>query len=304
DLARKALDSATDPDSPDFVNFSFSFQPIVDAAFLGHAILRAPHELWQKLGDRVKTNLINGLKATRTRKPHFNNWLLFSAMIETALFRMGTDWDQMRIDYALRQHEQWYLGDGFYSDGPEYHWDYYNSYVIQPMLVDIIHNVRSAYPEWAELEPAILKRARRYGAIQERLVSPEGTFPPIGRSLAYRTGALQHLAQMALQHNLPQGVTPAQVRCALTAVIKRMLEAPGTFDEQGWLTVGFCGKQPDIGEMYISTGSLYLCTTGFLPLGLPPQDPFWADPPRDWTAKKIWSGENAFVDHALDHEPI
>lgn len=303
-LARKAIDAATDPDSADFVNFSFSFQPIVDAAFLSHAILRAPHELWEKLESRVKTNLINGLKATRSRKPHFNNWLLFSALIETALRRMGADWDPMRVDYALQQHEQWYLGDGLYGDGPDYHWDFYNSYVIQPMLVEIILQVGSEYPEWAALQPAILKRACRYGAIQERLISPEGTFPPLGRSLAYRTGAFQHLAQMALQHNLPPAVVGSQVRSALTAVIRRMMEAPGTFDEQGWLTVGFCGRQPAIGEMYISTGSLYLCTTVFLPLGLPPHDPFWVEPSRAWTAKQLWSGQDLLGDHALDHQPI
>lgn len=303
-LAQKAIDSATDPTSPDFVNFSFSYQPIVDAAFLSHAILRAPNELWHKLEDRVKRNLINGLKATRSRKPHFNNWLLFSAMIETALFKMGADWDRMRVDYALRQHEQWYLGDGTYGDGPELHWDYYNSFVIQPMLVDIILNISSEYEEWEALKPRILKRARRYGEIQERLISPEGTFPPIGRSLAYRFGAFQHLAQMALQHNLPEAISPSQVRSALTTVIKRMIEVPGTFDANGWLKVGFCGSQPDIGEMYISTGSLYLCTTGLLPLGLSPEDEFWKGDPKDWTSKQIWSGQNAKLDHALDHVPI
>lgn len=304
DIARKAIDAATDPDSPDYVNFGYSYQPIVDAAFLSHAILRAPQELWHKLDENVKVNLVNGLKATRTRKPHFNNWLLFSAMIETALCQMGEDWDRMRVDYALRQHEQWYIGDGMYGDGPEFHWDYYNSFVIQPMLVDIITTVGAEYPEWEALKPKILSRARRYGEIQERLIAPDGTFPPIGRSLAYRFGAFQHLAQMALQHNLGADVYPSQVRSALTAVIKRTLEVPGNFDENGWLTVGFCGSQLDVGEMYISTGSLYLCTGVFLPLGLSPEDEFWTDEPRDWTSKKMWSGQYAKLDHALDHIAI
>ncbi|HEX3046915.1 MAG TPA: DUF2264 domain-containing protein [Bacillota bacterium] len=303
-LARRAIDAGTDPDSPDYMNFSFSYQPIVDAAFLAQAVLRAPCELWNQLEPRVRCNLVNGLKATRSRKPHYNNWLLFSAMIETALFKMGEDWDRMRVDYALRQHQQWYLGDGYYGDGPEFHWDFYNSFVIQPMLVEIIRQVGPEEPEWAALEPDIRKRARRYGEIQERLISPEGTFPAIGRSLAYRFGAFQHLALMALQHNLPEGVAPAQVRCALTAVIRRMMEAPGTFDERGFLTVGFCGRQPEVGEMYISTGSLYLCTGALLPLGLSPEDEFWMSAPEDWTAKKIWSGANVSSDHALDHSPI
>ncbi len=163
----------------------------------------------------------------------------------------------MRVDYAIRQHQQWYKGDGMYGDGPDFHWDYYNSFVIHPMLLDVLDACASSNQAWARLQPAMLKRAQRYAAIQERLVSPEGTFPPIGRSLAYRCGAFQVLAHMSPRHALPEGVTPGQSRNALTKVIKRTIEAPKTFDENGWLTIGFSGHQPGVGETYISTGSLY-----------------------------------------------
>lgn len=299
ELARKSIDAATDPSSPDFVDFSFSYQPIVDAAFLSHAILRAPNELWNKLDGKVKANLVACLKATRTRKPHFNNWLLFSCMIESVLRFMGEDWDHMRIDYGLKQHEQWYLGDGVYSDGPAFHWDYYNSFVIQPMLVDIIKNVSQEYSDWKAMKPNILLRAQRYGEILERLIAPDGTFPPIGRSLSYRFGVMQHLSQMALQHSLPEGIYPSQVRCALTAVIRRTMQVPDNFDADGWLKVGFTGNQLHVGEKYISTGSLYLCTTVFLALGLSAEDEFWSDEPRHWTSKKMWSGQPMAANHAL-----
>src|SRR5437764_2327442 len=142
---------------------------------------------------------------------------------------------------------------------------------------------------WESFHPAILARAKRYAAIQERLISPEGTFPAIGRSLAYRFGAFHLLANMALRKQLPDGVAPEQVRSALTAVMKRMAEAPGTFDRNGWLQIGFCGHQPSIGEPYLSTGSLYLCSAVFLPLGLPASDPFWSAAEKPWTAKQIWA---------------
>lgn len=298
-LSREAIDAATDPQSPDYVNFTEMQQPIVDAAFLCHAILRAPRELWGKLDSRVQLQLVNCLKATRDRKPNYNNWLLFSAIIEAALCRMGEQWDRMRVDYAIRQHDRWYKGDGIYGDGESFHWDYYNSFVIQPMLVDVMDTVGDEDKYWSSLIPVVLERASRYAEIQERLISPEGSYPPIGRSLAYRVGAFQHLAQMALQHRLPQSVTPAQVRCALTAVIQRQMQMPGTFDDQGWLKIGFCGSQPQLGESYISTGSLYLCTTGFLPLGLSEEDPFWSDPAVDWTSKRIWAGEDMPINKSI-----
>jgi hypothetical protein len=220
-------------------------------------------------------------------------------MIEAFFSKFGQPWDTMRIDYALRQHQEWYKGDGVYGDGPEFHWDYYNSFVIQPMMLNVLDAVEKATDRWASLRKPVEARARRYAAIQERLISPEGTFPPIGRSLSYRFGALQLLAEMALRHNLPEGVQPAQVRCAMTAVMTRMIAAQGTFDSKGWLTIGFAGHQPAIGENYISTGSCYLCSAAWLPLGLASSDEFWSAPAAPWSAQKAWSGVNLKNDHAI-----
>jgi hypothetical protein len=298
-VAHRALDAATDPRSRDFMNFTKGGQPLVDAAFLAQAILRAPRELWTTLDSRTQSNVIAALKSTRAIKPGFSNWLLFSAIIEAAFAALGQQWDQMRVDYAVRQHEQWYKGDGTYGDGPDFHWDYYNSLVIQPMLVDVLGTVSKHTSSWGEFYQKVLARARRYAAIQERMISPEGTFPAIGRSITYRFGAFHLLGQMALMRQLPPEIEPAQVRSAMSAVIRRMIEAPGTFDDAGWLTIGFCGHQPSLGERYISTGSLYLCAAGLLALGLPPDDGFWAAAPADWTAKKMWSGRDMPADRAL-----
>jgi len=299
-LARLALDALSDPASPDYGNFTLSPQPIVDMAFLAYALLHAPTELWEKLDERVRRQIIVALKLTRLRKPGASNWLLFSAMIETVLYRVGEpDWDPMRIDYALKQHEQWYLGDGFYSDGANFHADYYNSFVIHPLLLAIVETVGDRYPDWAELRTPIARRARRYAVVLERMISPEGTFPVLGRSLTYRFGVFHLLAQMALREELPGPLVPAQVRGALTAVIRRMIEMPGTFDEPGWLRVGFCGHQPELGETYISTGSLYLCAAVFLPLALPPNHAFWQGEAA-WTGLKAWRGEQTPIDHALN----
>jgi len=298
-LAREGLRRATDPSSPDFLNFTRGRQPLVDAAFLAHALVRAPVELLGKLDAGTRRNLAEALRSTRSIQPAISNWLLFSAMVEAGLCLMDEPWDRLRVDYAVRQHQQWYKGDGVYGDGPTLHMDYYNSFVIHPMLLDVLRVTSRKTDEWKAIESEAVIRARRYAAIQERFVSPEGTFPPIGRSLAYRCGAFQLLGQMALRHDLPEGVRPAQVRGALSAVIDRTMNAPSTFDSAGWLTVGFAGHQPKIGESYISSGSAYLCAVGFLPLGLPAADPFWTTPSEPWTAKALWQGIDLPTDHAL-----
>lgn len=296
--ARIGLKNGTDPSSPDYMNFGMTSQSVVDAAFLVLGILRAPKQLWEPLDQPTRSNLVKALQATRQVLPGQSNWLLFSAMIEAGLCFMGEWWDSLRVDYAIQMHKEWFVGDGTYGDGAHFHWDYYNSFVIQPMLMQVLDTVPPRSASWSAFKPLVLERARRYAAIQERMISPEATFPVIGRSITYRFGAFHLLSDISLRRQLPEHVSPEQVRCALTAVMRRMIERPGTFDAKGWLTIGFAGHQPHLGETYISTGSLYLCAVGWLPLGLPETDPFWAGPAKPWTEAKVWGGEDMPADHA------
>lgn len=298
DLAQKSIHNATDPNAPDFMNFVNDRQPLVDAAFFAQALLRAPQQLWEPLDAVTKENVIKALKSSRKIEPYHSNWLLFASMVETAILKFDKDEDTKRLNYALDEHKKWYLGDGTYGDGPDFHWDYYNSFVIHPMQLDILKSLNEKDNNYKEDFKTELDRARRYAAIQERLISPDGTYPPIGRSLAYRFGAFQLLSQIALWKELPKEVAPAQVRSALYVMIHNQLNAPETFDKKGWLQIGLYGHQPNIGEGYISTGSLYLCSEAFLVLGLPTTDSFWSDGYQPWTQKKIWSGEIIPIDHA------
>jgi hypothetical protein len=300
ELARTCLHNATDPNGADFMNFNKGGQPVVDAAFFAQALLRAPHQLWDPLDAATKANIIAALKSSRIITPGYSNWLLFSATIEAALLKFDNYGDRMRMDYAIKQHQLWYKGDGMYGDGPNFHWDYYNSFVIQPMLLEVLQTLENTDKNQKLTYETALKHARRYAAIQERLISPEGTYPPIGRSLAYRFGAFQLLSKIALIKALPDNIKPQQVRAALYTMIRRQLEAVGTFDDKGWLQIGLYGHQPNIGEGYISTGSLYLCSEAFLILGLPPSDELWQKADEDWTAKKVWKGLDIGTDHAID----
>ncbi|WP_028374987.1 DUF2264 domain-containing protein [Leeuwenhoekiella sp. MAR_2009_132] len=296
-LVLKGLENGTNPEADDFMNFSTDRQPLVDAAFLAQGLLRAPTQTWDRLDKKTQENVINALKSSRKIEPYYSNWLLFTAMVEAALLKFDTSGDLIRIDYALNKHKEWYLGDGMYGDGPDFHWDYYNSFVIQPMLLDIYKTLEETGHAKDRDYKRAKERATRYAAIQERLIGPQGTYPPIGRSLAYRFGAFQLLSQVALRDELPKDVAPAQVRDALYTMVKNQIEAPGTFDDKGWLTVGLYGHQNNIGEGYISTGSLYLCSEVFLILGLPADAPLWSNAETDWTQKKLWSGQNINIDH-------
>jgi hypothetical protein len=301
-LIHAGIAHATDLESDDFMNFNSGAQPLVDAAFLAQAFLRAPEQLWKPLPKSVKEQVLSALRSTRAIKPYNNNWLLFSATIEAFFLNIGEEADMTPVDFALKKHMEWYLGDGHYGDGAHFRWDYYNSFVIHPMLIDITQVLASQRPDqFGSLAETVLKRAKRYAMVQERLISPEGTYPVIGRSAIYRLAAFQTLSQLALMDTLPEELSYGQVRSALTAVFKRVFRAEGTYDENGWLQLGVLGLQPNMAEPYITTGSLYLTTTGFLHLGLPSDHEFWTAKGEDWTMKKIWGGNKTMKrDKAID----
>ncbi len=298
-LTVKGLANAVNPSSPDYLDFQTPYQPLVDAAFLSLGILRAPTQIWGKLDAQTKENMITELRRTRSIKPFQSNWLLFASIVEATLLELTGDCDRERLLYGVEMfRDKWYLGDATYGDGPHYHADYYNSFVIHPLLTEIVRIMEKHHVPGADFLPTQMKRFTRYAEQQERLISPEGAYPVIGRSIVYRTGAFHALGHAALLHQLPSSIKPAQVRCALTAVINRQFAAPHTYDAQGWLRIGFAGSQVEMSESYINTGSVYLCTFGFVALGLPDTDPFWSEGFTPWTSLKAWNGEMVNADHA------
>jgi hypothetical protein len=144
-----------------------------------------------------------------------------------------------------------------------------------------------------------LKRMQRYGVILERFISPEGAFPVFGRSMTYRLGVFQPLALLAWKENLPPELPEGQVRNALTAAMKRMFSVAGNFNAGGFLQLGFAGHQPALADSYTNNGSLYLTSEIFLPLGLPPNHPFWSSPAQPTTSQKAFHSAPFPKDHAI-----
>ncbi|MDY3267058.1 MAG: DUF2264 domain-containing protein [Phocaeicola sp.] len=299
--ALKSYANAVDPQSPDYLLWRNEGQPLVDAAYIAESFLRAYDQLWMPLDETTKKRYIEEFTLIRRVDPPYTNWLLFSSTIESFLAKAGAKYDAYRVNSAIRKVEEWYTGDGWYADGPSFAFDYYSSYVFHPMYLETLQAMKDAKAytriHYSKYYDRALKRAQKYSLILERLISPEGTFPVFGRSIPYRMAAMQPLALMAWYQELPAGVSNAQVRCALTATMKRMFESGNNFNEGGYLTIGFSGRQPNIADWYTNNGSLYMTSLAFLPLGLPATHPFWTDAPQDWTSKRAWSEQAFPKDH-------
>ena len=294
------LGAAVDPHHPGFLGGVPGRQTLVEAAFLALAIRRAPTALWDSLSEPVQSDLVTFLRSTRQISPDDTNWLLFPAMIEVILHLIDKPWQRAPVAHAVAMFQHWYRGDGLYGDGPVVHMDYYNSYVIHPMLLDITFTFADVLPRFTAIARQTLIRAQRHAEVLERLIAPDGSFPPLGRSLAYRCGAFHLLAELALTGRLPSSLPPAQVRGALAAVVARTLDTDHAYTPEGWLRIGLNGPQPALAERYINTGSLYLCSTALLPLGLPETHPFWSAPPAPFTQARLWTmGADIPLDTAL-----
>ena len=299
--ALKAYANAVDPNSPDCLLWSGEGQAMVDAAYIAESFLRAYDALWEPLDQTTKDRYIKNFTNIRHIDPPYTNWLLFSALIESFLAKSGADCDEYRVNSAIRKVEEWYAGDGWYSDGPDFAFDYYSSYVFHPMYLETLKAMQEAGKrnriDYQKYYDRALKRARKYSIVLERFISPEGTFPVFGRSIPYRMATMQPLALMALYEKLPEGLSNGQVRAALTKVMHNMYDGKENFNEGGYLTIGFAGRQPNIADWYTNNGSLYMTSLSLLPLGLPATHPFWSDAPQPWTNKKAWGGQPFPKDH-------
>lgn len=293
--------NAVDPNSPDYLLWSGAGQALVDAAYIAESFLRAYDQLWKPLDDVTKQRYIKEFTGLRKVDPPYTNWFLFSSVIESFLAKAGAPYDEFRVNTACRKVEEWYVGDGWYADGPVFAFDYYTSYVFHAMyletlqaMIDAKANTRIDYKKYYD---RALKRAQKFSVVLERFISPEGTFPVIGRSTPYRLAAMQPLALMSWYQTLPQELSNGQVRAALTKVLHRMFDVCNNYNDGGYLTIGFCGSQPETADWYTNNGSLYITSVVFLPLGLPATHDFWTTEAQPWTQVKAWNGQPFPKDH-------
>ena len=297
---------SVDPKSPDYLLWKNEGQALVDSAYFCSALLRAPDALWKPLDATTKQRIIAEIQGLRRVSPPYTNWLLFAAINEAFLLTVGAQWDPVRIDLAVRKFTEWYVGDGWYSDGPRFHFDLYNSYVIHPMLTQILEALVAANAPFNSLQPKELlplqyQRMQRYAEQLERMIGPDGAYAAIGRSLTYRTAAHQPLGLLAWRKKLPAKLPEGQARAATMAAQRRVFGDASNFNADGFLTIGFARHQPSLGDPYSNAGSMYIAAESLIALGLPANDSYWTTPALPWTMRLAYSGQDFPKDYYVNY---
>ena len=274
----------------------------MDAAFLAQALLRAPRALRDELdAGHPRRSWCAPWSRRACISPGFNNWLLFTATVEAALAKLGAAVGPHARGLRAAPARAVVQGRRRLRRRARFHWDYYNSFVIQPMLLDVLgRGGRRAPGLEGDAEPGEQARASATPRSRSASSRPTARFPAVGRSLAYRCGAFQAPGADGAAPRAARRRSP-RPRCAARS--PRSSAARSTRRARSTRTAGCAsasaGHQPGVGERYISTGSLYLCAVALLPLGLPARRSVLVRPPQPWTAQRAWSGQPFPIDKAL-----
>jgi hypothetical protein len=264
----RGLASGSDPAGPEFWGDPVHRnQRLVEMAAIGFALALIPERVWEPLAPHERENLVRWLSLINRRQTADNNWLFFRVLVNLGLAKVGAAHDPVATREALDRLESFYLGGGWYSDGPTTQRDYYIPFAM--------HFYGLIYAELAD-DPARAARFRERAALFAQdfvhWFAGDGAAVPYGRSLTYRfaQGAFWGALAFAGVETLPWGVIKGLALRNLRWWSRRPI-----FQPDGTFSIGYGYANLIMAEGYNSPGSPYWALKFFLPLALPADHPFW-----------------------------
>jgi hypothetical protein len=272
---RNALVLGTDPQSPSYWGADANYYQLhVDMGLLPIAFHLARGDLWDPLTPAQKAQIATWLGTSRGAAYVHNNHYFMGVHILEFLHHegFGERRDRPLIDTFFARMETMYRGDGWFEDGANQSFDYYNAYAFHYYGL-----------WWARLyghqDPARAERWRQWTRLflhdYEHFFSASGENVPFGRSLPYRFNAIAVFGVAALEGvcDLPIG----RIRRLSLRNLDFFLQRP-IFQHQGCIALGWTDHFDPAGENYLKPGSSYWAAKGLALLLLPPCHPFWTEP--------------------------
>lgn len=264
----RGLASGTDPGSPEaWPPLRDYAQQIVEAASIAIALHETRAKLWDALPDGVQDRVVTWLGGMVGKRTWDNNWRLFQVVIEQFLATVGGPHDPDEIDAGLARIEDWYVGDGWYTDGGRQCFDYYNAWAMHlyPLLWARMAGRQDRLDVYRE-------RLRRFLSGFVHFFGGDGAPIHQGRSLTYRFASLAPLWAGAVFDASP--LAPGVTRRVASGVLRHFTER-GVPDERGLLPLGWYGTFLPATQPYSGPASPYWAAKGFLGLMLPADHPVW-----------------------------
>jgi hypothetical protein len=271
----RGLAAGTDRDSgeawPELTDRS---PQMAEAAAIALGLHESRPWLWDRLPPEMQEQIVDWLWGFVGRRTEDDHGRLAQVVAEQFLASVGAPYRQEDIDTALDRLEDWYVGDGWYSDGDGRTFDYHNAWSLHlyPLL-------------WARMAGG--HDGGRGRVYRSRLSEFLGSYPdffgsdgaPVhqGRSLTYRFAATAPVWLGALAGCSP--IAPGLARRLASGAVRHFVER-GVPDEHGLLPLGWYGTFLPTAGTRLGPGSPYWAATAFLGLLLPVDHPVWTERER------------------------
>lgn len=275
EVCLKGIINGTTPAYPEYWGDVADYdQRLVEMAVLGLALCLIPERIWEPLNEQERRNLYGWLNQINHHPCHDCNWLFFQVMVNLGFRQIGEPYDAVKMERNLLRIDEFYLRDGWYSDGVGGHSDYYVPFAL--------HFYGLVYAKVMEREDP--ERCTRF---KERSVlfadqflhwfSADGSALPYGRSLTYRFAQAAFWSAFAFAGIYTDELTPGVVKGLILRNLRWWFKQP-IFDSAGLLTVGYAYPNLVMAENYNAPGSPYWALKTFLILALPGDSAFWTEP--------------------------
>ncbi|KUF18617.1 DUF2264 domain-containing protein [Streptomyces silvensis] len=247
-------------------------QQMVEAASVAIGLHETRPWIWDRLDTGVRERVVDWLSGFVSARTWDNNWRLFQVVAEQFLASVGAPHRQADIDGGLDRIEDWYRGDGWYSDGDGRNYDYYVGWALHlyPLLW-----ARMAGPDGDGGRGEVYReRLARFLETYPHFFGADGAPVHQGRSLAYRLAVTAPVWLGALADCSP--LAPGLTRRLASGTARHFVER-GVPDERGLLPLGWYGTHLPSTQAYSGPASPYWASKGFLGLLLPADHPVWTD---------------------------
>ncbi|WP_171814375.1 DUF2264 domain-containing protein [Arthrobacter dokdonensis] len=268
----RALNAGTEPDSPErWPKLTDHSQTTVEATAVALGLHLTRTWIWDRVPQQVRDNTAAWLGGSSHHYGADNNHVLFAATIQAFLGSVGYPHDGAGVEAALARIEDWYAGDGWYSDGEGRRFDHYNAWTFHLYPFFILDMLEE--PDSTGRRQVYRDRLGLFVRGYSHLFGADGAPLIQGRSLIYRWGVAAPF-WMALREGAT-AVSPGQARRLASGTLKYFLA--GGAAPEGVLTLGWHGADASVLQSYNAPGSPQWAAKGFLGLLLPADHPAWTD---------------------------
>ncbi|MFO3905767.1 DUF2264 domain-containing protein [Enterobacter hormaechei] len=263
-----AIKQGTDPQSAGYWGETGPYdQRLVEMAAYGLGLALLQDRLTERFSERELMNLHAWLNQITDAQMPDSNWNYFAIMVQLGFKRAGLPYDQQAIDRRFAMMDAYYLGEGWYSDGPGRPKDYYISMAFH--FYGLIYATISGDEARAEV---LRQRSRLFAEDFIYMSAADGASVPFGRSLTYRFAMVAFWSAVAFSGL--EVFTPGIVKGIILRHLRWWQQQPIT-DRDGILTLGFAYPNLAMCEDYNAPGSPYWALKTYLILALPESHTFW-----------------------------